>query len=156
MPPKKVKKPGVLVVDGAATPHTPTLAETLSYLYTPRPFKNPVYNKNVNRRMKTLKAVLAAEREKEKVEREKRKQKAEDGTEETVPPAPPSYISIEAPPSILPQPHYCDITGLEAPYTDPVTHLRYHDKSIYELIRSLNPGTERQYLSIRGVNPVVK
>lgn len=45
--------------------------------------------------------------------------------------------SIEAPPSFLPQRHYCDITGLEAPYTDPATGLRYHDKSVYELIKGL-------------------
>lgn len=45
--------------------------------------------------------------------------------------------SIEAPPSLIPQRHYCDITGLEAPYTDPATGLRYHDKSVYELIKGL-------------------
>lgn len=45
--------------------------------------------------------------------------------------------SIEAPPSLLPQKHYCDITGLEAPYTDPGTGLRYHDKSVYDVIKSL-------------------
>jgi hypothetical protein len=62
--------------------------------------------------------------------------------------------SIEAPPSFLPQRKYCDITGLEvrpgsvmcttsvdlpaqAPYTDPQSGLRYHDKSVYEVIRGL-------------------
>ncbi|KAJ7737311.1 hypothetical protein B0H16DRAFT_1572066 [Mycena metata] len=34
-----------------------------------------------------------------------------------------TYTSIEAPLSLLPQKHYCDITGLEAPYTDPATKL---------------------------------
>ncbi|EJC97907.1 uncharacterized protein FOMMEDRAFT_171312 [Fomitiporia mediterranea MF3/22] len=38
---------------------------------------------------------------------------------------------------ILPQKHYCDITGWEAPYTDPTTGLRYHGKSIYEFIKTL-------------------
>lgn len=38
---------------------------------------------------------------------------------------------------MLPQRHYCDITGLEAPYTDPTTGLRYHDKSVYALIKGL-------------------
>jgi INO80 complex subunit C len=64
-------------------------------------------------------------------------------------------LSIEAPPSVLPQRRYCDITGLEvretsesrfivfmmklvqASYTDPITGLRFHDKSIYELVKSL-------------------
>jgi INO80 complex subunit C len=67
--------------------------------------------------------------------------------------------TIEAPPSILPQKRYCDITGLEVcplffllrsaldqslpvfkpkgPYTDPSSSLRYHDKSIYEAIKGL-------------------
>ena len=66
-----------------------------------------------------------------------------------------SDTSIEAPPSLLPPRHYCDITGLEvrvarvtsvcdaltsaiqAPYTDPRTGLRYHDKSVYDLIKNL-------------------
>ncbi|EGO22743.1 hypothetical protein SERLADRAFT_471111 [Serpula lacrymans var. lacrymans S7.9] len=64
--------------------------------------------------------------------------------------------SIEAPPSLLPQRHYCDITGLEAPYTDPATALRFHDKSVYELIKALSSSAAKDYLSARGVNPIVK
>lgn len=69
---------------------TQTLAEQLSYLHYPRPFKNPNYNKNVNRRAKNLKAVLTQERERERVEREKRRQEREekmevDGPAEDVP-----------------------------------------------------------------------
>jgi hypothetical protein len=63
--------------------------------------------------------------------------------------------SIEAPPSVLPHRHLCDITGLEvltgkmfltrlfyltikkAPYTDPTTGIRYHDKSVYEIVKGL-------------------
>lgn len=67
-----------------------------------------------------------------------------------------TYLSIEAPPSVLPQRHYCDITGLEAPYTDPRTGLRYHDKSVYELIKNLSPSAAKDYLAARGVNPVVR
>ncbi len=54
-----------------------TLAEQLSYLHNPRPFKNPNYTKNVNRRAKNLKAVLTQERERERVERERRRQERE-------------------------------------------------------------------------------
>lgn len=47
-----------------------SLAEQLSYLNNPRPFKNPYYNKNVNRRAKNLKTVLTQEREKDRLRRE--------------------------------------------------------------------------------------
>ncbi|KAJ7708579.1 YL1 nuclear protein C-terminal domain-containing protein [Mycena metata] len=67
-----------------------------------------------------------------------------------------TYTSIEAPPSLLPQKHYCDITGLEAPYTDPATKLRYHDKSIYKLIKGLSASSVKEYLAARGVNSIVK
>ncbi|KAJ2921305.1 hypothetical protein H1R20_g15793, partial [Candolleomyces eurysporus] len=114
-----------------------------------RPFKNPYYNKNVNRRAKNLKTVLGQEREKDRLKREAlRKSKAEkaamgmmdvDGDDEE---EEPNYSSIEAPPSVWPPRHYCDITGLEAPYTDPATGLRYHDKSVYEIIQGLVAASE--------------
>ena len=50
------------------------MAEQLSYLHNPRPFKNPNYTKNNNRRTKNLKAVLTQEREREKNERERKRQ----------------------------------------------------------------------------------
>ncbi|KAI0794816.1 hypothetical protein C8Q75DRAFT_712597, partial [Abortiporus biennis] len=140
-----------------------TLSEQLSYLNEPRPFKNPHYAKNSNRRTKNLKTVLTQERERERVEREKRRQEREeamdvDGVTPDMTPEEdiPTYSSIEAPPSLLPQRRYCDITGLEAPYTDPATGLRYHDKSIYELIKGLSTTAAKDYLSARGVNPIVK
>ncbi|KAI0764722.1 hypothetical protein C8Q74DRAFT_1370642 [Fomes fomentarius] len=150
--------------EDSPTPPVPSLAEQLSYLQYPRPFKNPRYTKNVNRRTKNLKAVLTQEREREKNERERRRVEKEynmdvdgqpsqeDPQEEDL----PTYASIEAPPSVLPQRRYCDITGLEGPYTDPATGLRYHDKSIYELIKALSATAAKEYLSARGVNPIVK
>lgn len=36
----------------------------------------------------------------------------------------------EAPPSLRPPKKYCDVTGLEAPYTDPKSRLRYHNADI--------------------------
>jgi len=66
------------------------------------------------------------------------------------------YSSIEAPPSIIPQKKYCDITGLEGPYTHPTTGLRYHDKSIYEVVKTLNPAAVQAYLALRGLNSVVR
>ncbi|KIL66337.1 hypothetical protein M378DRAFT_75165, partial [Amanita muscaria Koide BX008] len=165
-PPKGAGRKKGTASDGSATPHLPTLAEQLSYGHLPRPFKNPYYNKNVNRRAKNLKAVLSQEREREKAERERRrllkqgKAEAEgqmelDSTggaedralamdeEEDV----PTYTAIEAPPSVWPPRHYCDITGLEAPYTDPATGLRFYDKSVYQLIKGLSTSTAKEYLS---------
>ncbi|KAJ7318166.1 hypothetical protein DFH08DRAFT_892895 [Mycena albidolilacea] len=158
MPPKGFQRKKAAASDGASTPQLPSLAEQLSYLEAPRPFKNPNYAKKTSRRSKNLKAVLTQEREREKAERERRRlERIEggmdvDGEEEEI----PTYTSIEAPPSLLPPRHYCDITGLEAPYTDPATKLRYHDKSIYELIKGLSASAVKEYLAARGVNSIVK
>ena len=88
-----------------------SLAEQFSYLHIPRPFKNPNYTKNVNRRAKNLKAVLAQERERERAERERRRlEKMEgnamdvDGEEEEVPTCEsPSYPHDRA---ALSHPHF--------------------------------------------------
>ncbi|GAW01591.1 YL1 nuclear protein C-terminal domain-containing protein [Lentinula edodes] len=163
MPPKNLKRKAT-ATDGTLSPHVATLAEQLSYLHLPRPFKNPEYTKNLNRRAKNLKNIMGQERERERAEREKRRlEKAEkdamevDGKEVTMESEEiPTYLSIEAPPSVLPHKHYCDITGLEAPYTDPVTGLRYHDKDVYALIKEMSASTAKEYLSARGVNSIVK
>lgn len=180
MPPKGSGRKRAPIDGAGSATHTPTLAEQLSFLHYPRPFKNPNYTKNLNRRTKNLKTVLTQERERERAERERRRlekeeqeRKADDAMDvdttnnaneektstshsvvldEDI----PTYTSIEAPPSLLPPRHYCDITGLEAPYTDPRTGLRYHDKSVYELIKGLSPSVAKDYLAARGVNPVVK
>ncbi|KIM36334.1 hypothetical protein M413DRAFT_449215 [Hebeloma cylindrosporum] len=161
MPPKggfKKKAPS----DGAATPLTPTLAAQLSYLHQPRPFKNPNYTKNINRRAKNLKTVLGQEREREKTEREARRLEREELAKtdpqaaSNIPEEVPTYTTIEAPPSVIPHKHLCDITGLEAPYTDPTTGLRYHDKSVYEIVKGLSASVAKDYLSARGVNSIVK
>ncbi|PPQ72738.1 hypothetical protein CVT26_003024 [Gymnopilus dilepis] len=148
--------------DGTSTPVTPSLAVQLSYLHQPRPFKNPHYTKNVNRRAKNLKTVLGQERERERADREARRLKREELLKENpqaaldFPEEVPTYTTIEAPPSVIPHKHLCDITGLEAPYTDPATGLRYHDKSVYEIVKGLNPSMAKDYLSARGVNSIVK
>lgn len=160
MPPKGGFKKKTGASDGTATPITPTLSEQLSYMHLPKPFKNPNYTKNVNRRAKNLKNVMSQERERERAEREKRKQEKWESGEMDVDGAQeeetPTYLSIEAPPSLLPQKRYCDITGLEAPYTDPATGLRFHDKSVYELVKGLSASTAKDYLAARGVNSIVK
>lgn len=67
-----------------------------------------------------------------------------------------TYTNIESAPSLAHPKHYCDITGLSAPYTDPKTRLRYHDKEIYGVIRSLGQGVAEQYLEARGAHTVLK
>ncbi|CAI7632273.1 unnamed protein product [Penicillium manginii] len=44
-----------------------------------------------------------------------------------------TYTNIESAPSLSAahQRHYCDLTGLPGPYTDPKTRLRYHDKELF-------------------------
>ena len=50
-------------------------------MQNPRPFKNPNYTKNTNRRTKNSKAVLTQEREREKNERERRRLEREEREE---------------------------------------------------------------------------
>lgn len=69
-----------------------------------------------------------------------------------------TYTNIESAPSLHPahQKHYCDITGLPAPYADPKTRLRYHDKEIYEFVRHVTQGVAERYLEARGAHVVLK
>jgi INO80 complex subunit C len=67
-----------------------------------------------------------------------------------------TYTNIESAPSMAHAKHYCDITGLGAPYTDPKTRLRYHNKEIFGVIRSLGQGVAEQYLEARGAHTVLK
>lgn len=69
----------------------------------------------------------------------------------------PTYTSIAAPPSLKPQKHYCDITGLEGRYKSPTNSLRFHNVEIYqEVIKRMAPGSDQEYLSMRGANVVLK
>ncbi|CAL5871593.1 uncharacterized protein PFLUO_LOCUS5846 [Penicillium psychrofluorescens] len=69
-----------------------------------------------------------------------------------------TYTNIESAPSLNPayQRHYCDITGLPAPYTDPKTRLRYHNKEIFGVIRTLAQGVPDSYLEARGAHTILK
>ena len=69
-----------------------------------------------------------------------------------------TYTNIESAPSLHPahQKPYCDITGLPAPYRDPKTRLRYHNREIFALIRTLPQGVAEQYLAARGAHVVLK
>ncbi|PYI03098.1 hypothetical protein BO78DRAFT_208102 [Aspergillus sclerotiicarbonarius CBS 121057] len=69
-----------------------------------------------------------------------------------------TYTNIESAPSLHPsqQTRYCDITGLPAPYTDPKTRLRYHDKEVFSVIRTLGQGVPESYLELRAAHVVLK
>lgn len=69
-----------------------------------------------------------------------------------------TYTNIESAPSLHPssQKRYCDITGLSAPYTDPKSRLRYHDKEVFAAIRTLGQASTEGYLAARGAHTVLK
>ncbi|KAL0944303.1 major facilitator superfamily transporter quinate [Colletotrichum truncatum] len=67
-----------------------------------------------------------------------------------------TYTNIESAPSLAHTKRYCDVTGLPAPYLDPKTRLRYHDKEVFGLIRTLPQGAAEQYLEARGAHTVLK
>jgi INO80 complex subunit C len=67
-----------------------------------------------------------------------------------------TYTNIESAPTLAHPKHYCDVTGLSAPYTDPKTRLRYHDKEIFGLVRTLGQGVAEQYLEARGAHTILK
>ncbi|SPO05995.1 probable IES6 INO80 chromatin remodeling complex subunit 6 [Cephalotrichum gorgonifer] len=67
-----------------------------------------------------------------------------------------TYTNIESAPSLAYPKRYCDVTGLPAPYLDPKSRLRYHDREVFNLIRSLPQGVAEQYLEARGAHTVLK
>ncbi|KAJ2766433.1 Co-chaperone [Coemansia nantahalensis] len=102
-----------------------------------KPFKNTEYASS--RRWRNLKQVVAQE------------QASGDWPVDF-----PAYWAADAPPSLLPQKKYCDITGLPAPYTDPKTNVRYHSAEVYRVLRALPQGTEQQYLALRNASVTLK
>lgn len=70
----------------------------------------------------------------------------------------PTYTNIESAPSFHPssQKKYCDITGLPAPYTDPKTRLRYHNKEVFGGIRTMPQNVSEGYLAARGAHTILK
>ncbi|KAK3943824.1 putative yl1 nuclear protein [Diplogelasinospora grovesii] len=67
-----------------------------------------------------------------------------------------TYTNIESAPSLAPMRRYCDVTGLPAPYIDPKTRMRYHNREVFAMIRSLPQGVGEQFLEARGAQTVLK
>lgn len=85
---------------------------------------------------------------------------ARSGAARNVVSVPPTvtYTNIESAPSLHPssQRHYCDITGLPAPYTDPKSRLRFHNGEIFALVKELGQHQTESYLAARGAHTVLK
>lgn len=75
---------------------------------------------------------------------------------QTYPADEPTYVNIEAPPSMYPAKKYCDITGFEARYTDPRTKLRYANAEVFKRIRFLPDDYIQGYLALRNAAIVLK
>jgi len=151
---------------GTSTPNPSVNLEALDFGHPtsihPRPFKtpptkarNPRRNKNLKQilqdEQKALAAAVAAETSAD----------ASNGTNsgkasvrgrpgKTLRVEGLQWSDIDAPPSLLPQKKYCDITGLEGKYTDPKTKLRYHNAEVYAVIQTL-PASIDQQVSLRYI-----
>jgi INO80 complex subunit C len=102
------------------------------------PFKRKAYALDGKRKWKKLKQILQAE------------------GYENLPASEATYANIEAPPSMYPPKKFCDVTGFEAPYTDPKTRMRYSSADLFPVIRSLPYEVVQQYLAIRNAQVVLK
>ncbi|KAI9291629.1 hypothetical protein K502DRAFT_308982 [Neoconidiobolus thromboides FSU 785] len=66
------------------------------------------------------------------------------------------YWQLDNSPSILPSKKYCDITGLQAPYLDPKTNLRYSSSEVYQVIKNLPLEVPQEYLSVRNAAVILR
>ncbi|KAF2398252.1 hypothetical protein EJ06DRAFT_496781 [Trichodelitschia bisporula] len=156
-----------------------TLLNTLDIYSAPKPFRNASW-KPPQRRNKNTKAILADAARKESSQVTTANSGTSTPAADTAPPniaqaaqrldrlvleksliAPGpavTYTNIEAAPSLRPERtrHYCDVTGLVAPYTDPKTRLRYHNVEVFNLIRTMGSAATEGYLEARGAHTVLK
>ncbi|KZZ96322.1 YL1 nuclear [Ascosphaera apis ARSEF 7405] len=152
------------------------LLESLDLTRQPRPFRNPHWKPN-SRRNKNLKQILSEGKGNRKDSAAVRARKAQlqaqqqaqlqaqlarlqeaSGDSTPTPQQQVTYMNIESAPSLRAMGHksYCDITGLPARYTDPKTRLRYHDKEIFAVVRSLPQASADAYLEARRAGVVLK
>jgi hypothetical protein len=64
--------------------------------------------------------------------------------------------SIDAAPSSFPPRKYCDLTGFEAPYTDPRSGLRFSSVAAYRFLQELPEYSRYQLLGLRNAAPVLR
>ncbi|KAG4027102.1 hypothetical protein MFRU_033g00720 [Monilinia fructicola] len=126
---------------GAATPFSEDNTTSTDGEMTPAPTSAPTLQPNLAQASKNLSKLV--------LERNMRTNGPSNAPNAT-------YTNIESAPSLAHSKHYCDITGLPAPYTDPKTRLRYHNKEVFGVVRSLGQGVAEQYLEVRGAHTVLK
>jgi INO80 complex subunit C len=171
-------------VSGTSTPTPSINLEALDFghpqPHPPRPFKSPPSRARHPRRNKTLKQILQDE-QKALAAAAALDTPADTGTPSarasvrgrsgrTLRVEGLAWSDIDAPPSLLPQKKYCDITGLEGRYTDPKTKLRFHNSEVYAVVQTLPASVDQevcqillslrmlmvQYLALRSANVVLK
>lgn len=132
---------------------------TANIIDSSSPYKSQKHQikKKVNRRNKAARQLISDEQK--RINGLLEASVLEENTQETrkrlVPKV--TYFNINAPPSMKPPKKYCDITGLNGPYTSPTNNIRYHNSEIYQLIvKPMAPGTDQEYLKLRGANFVLK
>lgn len=126
---------------------------------SPSPYKSQKcqVKKRANRRNKAARQLISDEQKRinNLLETSASKEDAMGVNKKLVPKV--TYFNINAPPSMKPPKKYCDITGLNGPYTSPTNNIRYHNSEIYQLIvKPMAPGTDQEYLKLRGANFVLK
>jgi len=149
-------------LSGTSTPTPSINLESLDFghpqSHHPRPFKRPHLKPRHPRRNKTLKQILQDE-QKALAAAAALDTPLDTATPSSVALPRPSvrgrsgrtlrveglqWSDIDAPPSLLPQKKYCDITGLEGRYTDPKTKLRFYNAEVYAVIQTLPSSVDQE------------
>jgi len=149
-------------VSGTSTPTPSVNLEALDFghphAHHPRPFKRPPSKPRHTRRNKNLKQILQDE-QKALAAAVALDSPLDTGTPSSAPLPRVSvrgrsgrtlrvqglqWSDIDAPPSLLPQKKYCDITGLEGRYTDPKTKLRFYNAEVYAVIQTLPASVDQE------------
>ena len=137
--PEGAKGPGP--TNGTPTPANPQMPDFCMddwFLPSRLPFKCKDHAKDKKKYWKRLKQIITGENYDE------------------LPASYPTYANIEAGPSVYPAKKYCDITGFEAPYTDPKTKMRYATAELYPVVRSLPNDVVQACLAVRNAHTVLR
>jgi INO80 complex subunit C len=140
---------------GTSTPAPAVNLETLDFGHPtpihPRPFKSIPTKARTARRNKNLKQILqdeqkalAAQATESEPTNGNQKPLVRGRSGRTLRVEGLQWSDIDAPPSLLPQKKYCDITGLEGKYTDPKTKLRFYNSEVYAVVQTLPTSTDQE------------